>query len=51
MYDFTYIYASQQNKRYKDFFEIYCYVKTKTILYNRLHQYLRETRLSSQSIH
>jgi hypothetical protein len=38
-----------QKKRYKDFFRIYFYVKTKTIVYYHLRQCLRETRLSSQN--
>jgi hypothetical protein len=43
------IYTSQQKKRYKDFFKIYFYVKTKTIVYYHLRQCLCETRLSSQN--
>jgi hypothetical protein len=42
-------YISKQKKRYKDFFEIYFYAKTKTIVYYHLRQCLRETRLSSQN--
>ena len=40
---------SQQKKRYKDFFKIYFYAKTKTIVYYHLRQCLREMRLSSQN--
>jgi hypothetical protein len=40
------VYTSQLKKRYKDFFEIYFYVKTQTIVYYRLRQCLSETRLS-----
>jgi hypothetical protein len=43
------LYTSQQDKRYKHFFQIHFYVKTKTIVYYHLRQYLRETRLSSRS--
>ena len=43
------IYTSQQKKRYRDLFEIYFYVKTKTIVYYHLRQCLHETRLSSQN--
>ena len=42
-------YTSQQKKRYKKYFDIYVYVQTKTIIYYHLRQFLRETRLSSQS--
>jgi len=41
------IFTSQQKKGYKDFFQIYFYAKTKTIVYYYLRQCLRETRLSS----
>jgi len=43
-----YIYTSQQKKRYKDFFEIHLYVKTKRIVYYHVSQCLREMHLSSQ---
>jgi ABC-type multidrug transport system permease subunit len=48
--DFLNLYTSQQKKRYKDFFfQIYFYVKPKTIVYYHLRQCLCETRLSSQN--
>ena len=42
-------YTSQQKKRYKDVFEIYFYVKAKTIVYYHLRQCLHDMRLSSQN--